>query len=378
MLIQSIGKYSLLFTDTDNQGSLIALTYDSGAVVEKYAYDPWGARRDPANWQLKDTRTSFITNRGYTGHEHMDAFGIINLNGRVYDPLTAMFFSPDPFIQEPGNWLNYNRYGYCMNNPTGYIDPSGYQAIKQTENGNSSMWYAFQQMAQTESRLGISDGGISFGSGFTGYSYSDAYVEARSKGFKGTYSDFITISLTQMTRASFNGKVVVHTWGPSSTSVNSKKLNTINISLGNGKNSSLAGNLTNGIGVGLGAISLSVGRAIENELAYLNTTSLIKPTQTLLKVGPANLLVSNTLSKSLTRAGVGLSIVSAAITFNDAYEKGEWKNHHTADLIVNGTLTTLSVFCPLAGFALGGIYFVGDITSQYYYHKSLTEKLFDE
>jgi RHS repeat-associated protein len=171
----------------------------------------------------------------------MDAFGIINMNGRVYDPLTAMFFSPDPFVQAPGNWLNYNRYGYCMNNPTGYIDPSGYQAIKQAENGNS-IWYVFQQMAQTERRLGISDGGIggsSFGSGFTGYSYSDAFVEARSKGFKGTYSDFITISLTQMSRASFNGKVEVHTWGPSSTSVNSKKLNTFNISLVNGNSTAI-------------------------------------------------------------------------------------------------------------------------------------------
>ena len=117
-----------------------------------------------------------------------------------------------------------------MNNPTRYIDPSGYQAIKQTENGNS-IWYVFQQMAQTERRLGISDAGISFGSGFTGYSFSDAYIEAKSKGFEGTYSDFITISLTQMSRASFNGKVEVHTWGPSSTSVNSKKLNTFNISL---------------------------------------------------------------------------------------------------------------------------------------------------
>jgi len=45
----------------------------------------------------------------------------------LYDPLTAMFFSPDPFIHAPENWLNYNRYGYCMNNPTRYTDLSGYQ-----------------------------------------------------------------------------------------------------------------------------------------------------------------------------------------------------------------------------------------------------------
>ena len=54
---------------------------------------------------VKDSRISFIVNRGYTGHEHLDAFGIINMNGRVYDPLTAMFFSPDPYVQAPGNWL---------------------------------------------------------------------------------------------------------------------------------------------------------------------------------------------------------------------------------------------------------------------------------
>ena len=55
----------------------------------------------------------------------MDAFGIINMNGRVYDPLTAQFFSPDPVLQAPGDWLNYNRYGYCMGNPFRYTDPSG-------------------------------------------------------------------------------------------------------------------------------------------------------------------------------------------------------------------------------------------------------------
>lgn len=114
-------------------GSLIALTDANGNVVEKYAYDPWGARRNSTDWRNKDSRTSFITNRGYTGHEHLDTFGIINMNGRVYDPLTAMFFSPDPFIQSTGDWKNYNRYSYCMNNPTRYIDPSGYRYRDQVE-----------------------------------------------------------------------------------------------------------------------------------------------------------------------------------------------------------------------------------------------------
>ena len=128
---------TLYYGYTDNQGSLIALTDENGTVVEKYADDPWGARRNPTDWTQKDARLTFITNRGYTGHEHLDAFGIINLNGRVYDPLTAMFFSPDPFVQAPGNWLNYNRYGYCMNNPTRYTDPSGYKFYNK-----DAVWFA--------------------------------------------------------------------------------------------------------------------------------------------------------------------------------------------------------------------------------------------
>ena len=127
MMISDNNGETLYYGYTDNQGSLVALTDQNGNVVEKYAYDPWGARRNPTDWRYKDTRSGFITNRGYTGHEHLEMFNIINMNGRVYDPLTAMFFSPDPFIQAPDNWLNYNRYGYCMNNLTRYTDPSGYQ-----------------------------------------------------------------------------------------------------------------------------------------------------------------------------------------------------------------------------------------------------------
>jgi len=71
-------------------------------------------------------------------HEHLDAFGIINMNGRVYDPQTAMFLSPDPFVQSPDNWANYNRNGYCMNNPLIYSDLSGYTTTPSTGGGGNS------------------------------------------------------------------------------------------------------------------------------------------------------------------------------------------------------------------------------------------------
>jgi len=125
ILITTNGVETLYYGYSDYQGNLIALANESGTVVERYAYDPWGNRRNPADWTLDDTRTSRIIDRGYTMHEHLDQFGIINMNGRVYDPLTAMFFSPDPFVQAPGNWLNYNRYAYAYGNPFKYTDPDG-------------------------------------------------------------------------------------------------------------------------------------------------------------------------------------------------------------------------------------------------------------
>ncbi|MDR0866147.1 MAG: hypothetical protein LBO74_14630, partial [Candidatus Symbiothrix sp.] len=125
LYVQNAGKDTLYYVHTDYQGSLIALSLPDGTVAERYAYDPWGNRRNPNDCSQADTRTAFIVNRGYTMHEHLSEFSLINMNGRVYDPRTAMFLSPDPYVQTPGDWLNYNRYQYCLNNPFKYTDPSG-------------------------------------------------------------------------------------------------------------------------------------------------------------------------------------------------------------------------------------------------------------
>ena len=123
---RSNGRNNFYHALTDNIGSLIALVHEiTGIVAERYAYDPWGVRRNPTNWTQNDNRSTWIVNRGYTGHEMLDKFGVINMNGRVYDPLTAQFFSPDPFVQAPENWVNYNRYLYVFGNPFKYTDPTG-------------------------------------------------------------------------------------------------------------------------------------------------------------------------------------------------------------------------------------------------------------
>lgn len=110
----------------DAQGSLIVYRTPTGSTTTRYAYDPWGASVDPNDWTKSVTAPEHIyMRRGYTMHERLREFDLINMNGRVYDPAVAQFLSPDPYIQDAGNWLNYNRYAYCYNNPTRYVDPSG-------------------------------------------------------------------------------------------------------------------------------------------------------------------------------------------------------------------------------------------------------------
>ena len=65
-------------------------------------------------------------------HEHHYDFGLINMNGRMYDPYTSMFLSPDNYIQAPDNSQSFNRYAYCLNNPLKYTDPSGESFIGAT------------------------------------------------------------------------------------------------------------------------------------------------------------------------------------------------------------------------------------------------------
>jgi RHS repeat-associated protein len=53
--------------------------------------------------------------------------GLINMNGRMYDPLLGRMLSPDNYVQSPGFTQSYNRYSYCLNNPLKYTDPTGWE-----------------------------------------------------------------------------------------------------------------------------------------------------------------------------------------------------------------------------------------------------------
>jgi len=104
---------------SDVQGSITAVTNETGAVLTRYRYDPWGKQPlvSGSNTGISQTR------QGHTGHEMLDG-GLTHMNGRLYDPLISRFVSADPYVQDPYNLQSLNRYSYVWNNPLGYIDPN--------------------------------------------------------------------------------------------------------------------------------------------------------------------------------------------------------------------------------------------------------------
>ena len=113
----------------DHLGSILAITNSNGETVEKRHFDAWGSLTKYENINGITTVPEFagglFLDRGYTGHEHLLGVGLIHMNGRLYDPQLHRFLQPDNFVQDPYNTQNYNRYGYVLNNPLKYTDPSG-------------------------------------------------------------------------------------------------------------------------------------------------------------------------------------------------------------------------------------------------------------
>ena len=101
----------------DNLGSILSVIDENGSKVFSAEYDAWGKQTVSVN--------TIGLIRGYGSHEMLNEFCLINMNGRVYDPVLGRFLSPDKYVQEGDNSQNYNSYSYCLNNPRKYADPSG-------------------------------------------------------------------------------------------------------------------------------------------------------------------------------------------------------------------------------------------------------------
>ena len=95
----------------------ISVMDEDGTKVFEASYDAWGKQTVMLN--------TIGLHRGYTGHEMLSEFDIINMNqrslsrsgesnGRLYDPILDRFFCSDNDVQMPDNSQNSNCNSYKL------------------------------------------------------------------------------------------------------------------------------------------------------------------------------------------------------------------------------------------------------------------------
>ncbi|WP_426330122.1 RHS repeat-associated core domain-containing protein [Pedobacter sp. R-06] len=140
-IVDSAGKreVSIVYLHLDHQGSITAMSNQNGKIGTVYSYSAFGQRlvqtfRQYNRYGQPISGSPEVEELGYTGHRHLDDFGLINAGGRYYDPEVGRFLSPDLFIEDPSSPQSFNRYSYVMNDPINRWDPEGFWSIRKPLN----------------------------------------------------------------------------------------------------------------------------------------------------------------------------------------------------------------------------------------------------
>jgi RHS repeat-associated protein len=97
----------------DGLGSVTSMTDSTQAVVNRYAYDSFGAPKSS-----ETIRNAYA----YTGREYDSETGLYYYRARYYDPEAGRFAGKDPIGFAGGD---VNVYGYTANSPVNRVDPMG-------------------------------------------------------------------------------------------------------------------------------------------------------------------------------------------------------------------------------------------------------------
>ena len=112
------------------QGDIVGILDSTGALVVEYKYDAWGKLLSTVG-SLADTLAIRNPFR-YRGYVYDEEAGLYYLRSRYYNPATGRFVNADDenvVVDIENSILEENLFGYCLSNPTNYIDEDGDSAL---------------------------------------------------------------------------------------------------------------------------------------------------------------------------------------------------------------------------------------------------------
>lgn len=117
------------YQHTDALGSPVAVSNETGQLVERTQYEPYGS---PIG--------KVVDGIGYTGHVMDGATGLTYMQQRYYDQNIGHFLSVDPIPTSLVDGQRFGRYVYADGNPIKLFDPDG-RASANTFRSDDTLFY---------------------------------------------------------------------------------------------------------------------------------------------------------------------------------------------------------------------------------------------
>lgn len=170
---------SIEYLHHDHLGSTSVVTNQDGAVIDRPFFSPFGALVDG---QGEPTQPAYDALE-FAGHDYELAPGdgppLLNMRGRVYSAHLGRFLTTDPVVSSPDAPGAWNRYAYTGNNPTTFVDPTGFVPFYAGSGGGgapSTPWWDPSGAFGAGSFAGPTLAGDLFGHGFVGPTVNAAGV----------------------------------------------------------------------------------------------------------------------------------------------------------------------------------------------------------
>jgi RHS repeat-associated protein len=350
---------------TDN----LFIAHYQGSLLEEFHYYPFGMCFEVSKSPMLGKSAAVKYNSQLHDHDEFeDANGNVygledyNFAFRNYDAQIGRWLQPDPLMQHPSPYLAMS------NNPVSFTDPTGLWDDDEIDidfnfNNNNDSYKPKPKIKNVK----IKDPKNEF------------KIEKKRYTF-GIYSGETFLNTFELPENSSGNQVYdVHGKKRSVGAAYGEKAgryitSTKNWALGLKAKKGEGGlSGTDKTGYGLNAAGIANG-AKTGIIDYAVKSS---STQTGIR---AELQVLGKTGTRYLSAAKGLGFMSGvagvAVTGIDAYNKGEWQGHHTADVLIG--LGSLYLLTGPVGWTVGGGYFLLDVSIKSYTGKSITENLFDK